>query len=139
MKNILSIFMIAVLSLSLLYQPCEAMSTPQRSSNYQQYQRPVSHNQGKVGCIGKMFNFVKTAVKIVFVLSACLAGFVGFCAGVVVGGTANCENEPLSPHFPPEKMSKECKKNITNFLASSGCSSNFINFFNEFTKSYYEV
>ena len=160
MKKILSIFMVAVLGLNLLYQPCEAMSTPQRSSNYQQYQRPVSHNQGKVGCIGKMCNFVKTAIKTFFAVAVAVValplalplaltlalalpltsvaiGFLGFGTGLVVGGGANCEYK-MTDRFPSEAMSDECKKNINDFLASNECSADLMNFFEEFTKSHYE-
>lgn len=138
MKKILSIFMVAVLSLNLLHQPCEAMNMPQRSGHYQQYQQMANYRQGKVGCVKRIFNFVKTAVKVVFVISACLAGFVGFCAGVAVGGAADCEYK-MPDRFPSEKMSDKCQKNINDFLASSECSSDLMNFFDEFAKSYYEV
>ena len=161
MRKILSIFMVAVLSLNLLCQPCEAMNNPQVGSVCQQNQRSNGNSQGKVGCIGKMCNFVKTAIKTVFAVAVAVValplalplaltlalalpltsvaiGFLGFGTGLVVGGGANCEYK-MPDRFPSEAMSDECKKNINDFLASNECSADLMNFFEEFTKSYYEA
>ena len=147
MRKILSIFMVAVLSLNLLCQPCEAMNNPQVGSVCQQNQRSNGNSQGKVGCIGKMSNFVKTAIKTVFAVAAVVVALplvLGFGAGLVASGTArgtaSCEYEYKMPdRFPSEAMSDECKKNINDFLASSKCSADLMDFFEEFTKSYYEA
>ena len=144
MKKILSIFMVAVLSLNLLYQPCEAKNnSAQEGSVCQQNQRSNGNSQGKVGCIGKMCNFVKTAIKTVFAVAAVVVALplvLGFGAGLVASGTASCEYEYKMPdRFPSEAMSDECKKNINDFLASNECSADLMNFFEEFTKSYYEA
>ena len=140
MKKILSIFMVAVLSLNLLYQPCEANNNSAQGGVYQQNQRSNGNSQGKVGCIGKMCNFVKTAIKTVFAVAAVVVALplvLGFGAGLVASGTArgtvSCEYK-MPNRFQSEAMSDECKKNINDFLDSSKCSADLVKFFDEFAK-----
>lgn len=88
MKKILSIFMVAVLSLNLLYQPCEAMMTLQSTTNYQQQQQQLldNHNQDKTNCTRKLLNLAKTALKaFLFMAYTVVVFYFGSVGGFISG------------------------------------------------------
>ena len=128
MRKIISIFMVAVLSLNLLYQPCEAGGNQRTGSNYQQQMHGSdSHSQGKISCTRKLLNLVKTALKVSIVIAF---GVFMYCVGAV-GGVLNgfkagkesvldndvktiakehCEATGSCLFFPTGEMSKNCLK-----------------------------
>lgn len=88
--------MVTVLSLNLLYQPCEAGGNQQADSNYQQQLHSSdSHSQGKISCTKKLLNLVKTALKVSLVMAF---GLFMFCVGAI-GGVLNGLKNGLKSGF----------------------------------------